>query len=175
MGNLEWPWQYNFPPFFTIQPNLETQKKQIEGWCDLVLLFSQQNKIFQLDVKESSTNPPFSNSQINRKLPLDGVYRVLEELKARGNVEWTDKTKSRCLLMWRTPDEWGKLIYKWASKNGFLNSVCTLFEITHGDDSKSEEFSGLEDWLLKRSLESLQRQHKAEMISFDGNEGVKFF
>lgn len=30
-----------------------------------------------------------------------------------GNVEWTDKTKKQCLVMWRTPQEWGNLIYQW--------------------------------------------------------------
>ena len=37
------------------------------------------------------------------------------------------------------------------------------------------EFHGLEDWLLKRALETLEQKHKAEIISYDGSEGVKFF
>ena len=37
------------------------------------------------------------------------------------------------------------------------------------------EFHGLDDWLLKRALETLEKQRKAELILFDGNEGVKFF
>ena len=34
---------------------------------------------------------------------------------ATGHVEWTDATRKRCLVMWRTPAEWGKLIYSWVS------------------------------------------------------------
>lgn len=34
---------------------------------------------------------------------------------ASGNLEWLDKNKSRCLVMWRRPEEWGKLIYQWVS------------------------------------------------------------
>ena len=30
-----------------------------------------------------------------------------------GNVEWQDASKTRCLIMWRSPQEWGKLIYQW--------------------------------------------------------------
>ena len=31
-----------------------------------------------------------------------------------GHIEWKDpKTKKQGLLMWRTPEEWGKLIYSW--------------------------------------------------------------
>jgi len=37
------------------------------------------------------------------------------------------------------------------------------------------EFYGLEGWLLKRSLQTLEEQHKAELMSYDGSEGVKFF
>lgn len=34
-----------------------------------------------------------------------------------GNLEWLDKNKSRCLVMWRRPEEWGKLIYQWVSQS----------------------------------------------------------
>jgi len=37
------------------------------------------------------------------------------------------------------------------------------------------DFHGLENWLLVRALKTLEQQKKAELISFDGNEGVKFF
>lgn len=30
-----------------------------------------------------------------------------------GNIEWEDKKKQRCFVMWRTPDEWAALIFKW--------------------------------------------------------------
>lgn len=30
-----------------------------------------------------------------------------------GNIEWEDKRKQRCFVMWRTPDEWAALIFKW--------------------------------------------------------------
>lgn len=32
-----------------------------------------------------------------------------------GNLEWQDKNKSRCLVMWRRPEEWAKFIYQWVS------------------------------------------------------------
>jgi len=33
--------------------------------------------------------------------------------ESAGHVEWTDKSRRQCLVMWRTPSEWGKLIYGW--------------------------------------------------------------
>ena len=35
--DMEWPWQYSFPPFFTLQPHKDTRDKQIEAWRHLVL------------------------------------------------------------------------------------------------------------------------------------------
>ncbi|KAK2153886.1 hypothetical protein LSH36_282g03071, partial [Paralvinella palmiformis] len=184
-GNVE----LNYSPHvlsinICIQPNLDTRKKQLDAWCSLILNYHRQNKQYTLDVTEALVSPIFYNKAINRKLSEDAAHIVLEELRKRGNVEWTDKSRKQCLVMWRTPEEWGKLIYQWVSNNGMVNTVCTLYELAHGDDTDSqgkknrqtiEEFHGLEDWLLKRALETLEQKHKAEIISYDGSEGVKFF
>ena len=34
---MEWPWQYSFPPFFTLQPHRDPRTKQMEAWRHLVL------------------------------------------------------------------------------------------------------------------------------------------
>lgn len=43
------------------------------------------------------------------------VYKTAQSLLllTAGNLEWMDKNKTRCLIMWRRPEEWGKLIYQW--------------------------------------------------------------
>lgn len=169
---FEWPWQYKFPPFYTLQPNLDTRQKQLEGWCALVLAYHRHHKQYSLDVQESQATSLFHNKEIDRKLNIDAIYAVLEELQKKGNVEWTDKTRKQCLVMWRTPEEWGKLIYHWVSNNGLMNTVCTLFELVNGDDTAGEDFHGLEMPVLMRALQTLQQQRKAEIM---GTDGVKFF
>ncbi len=67
-GGFQWPWQYNFPPFFTIQPNLDTRSKQIDAWCSLVLEFHKHSKKYELDVKEATASSLFRNDKINRIL-----------------------------------------------------------------------------------------------------------
>ncbi len=32
-----------------------------------------------------------------------------------GHIEWKDKGRKQCLVMWRTPEEWGNLIHNWVS------------------------------------------------------------
>ena len=67
-GALQWPWQYHFPPFFTIQPNSDTKAKQLEAWCDLVLAYHRATKSYVLDVRETQSSLLFCNDKINRIL-----------------------------------------------------------------------------------------------------------
>ena len=39
-----------------------------------------------------------------------------------GNIEWEDKRKQRCYVMWRTPDEWASLIFKWVRLTTILSA-----------------------------------------------------
>uniref|UniRef100_A0A3Q3EUK0 Vacuolar protein-sorting-associated protein 25 n=1 Tax=Labrus bergylta TaxID=56723 RepID=A0A3Q3EUK0_9LABR len=136
--SFEWPWQYNFPPFFTLQPNVDTRQKQLAAWCSLALSYCRHHKLYTLDVMEAQESPVFNNKKIERKLSMEAIQVVFEELRKKGNLEWLDKNKSRCLVMWRRPEEWGKLIYQWVSKNGMVNSVFTLYELSNGDDTEGE-------------------------------------
>ena len=65
---FEWPWQYSFPPFFTIQPNSDTREKQLEAWCNLVLSYCKYTRDYVLDVKAVVNSPLFNNQSINHIL-----------------------------------------------------------------------------------------------------------
>ncbi|XP_029429642.1 vacuolar protein-sorting-associated protein 25 [Rhinatrema bivittatum] len=170
-----WPWQYSFPPFFTLQPNVDTRQKQLMAWCSLVLTFCRHNKLYILNVMETQESPLFNNKKLQRKLSLESIQIILEELRKKGNLEWLDKNKSSFLIMWRRPEEWGKLIYQWVTKNGMTNSVFTLYELANGDDTEKEEFHGLDESMLLRALQALQLEHRAEIITLNDSRGVKFF
>nr|XP_045595575.1 vacuolar protein-sorting-associated protein 25-like [Procambarus clarkii] len=174
MTEFEWPWQHSFPPFFTLQPNADVRRTQLDAWCSLVVNWGRSNKVSQIDVTEASSLPVFKNPSINRSLPADSIMVVLEELAKRGNLEWTDKTRRRGFLFWRSPTEWGQLIYKWAQSTSHINSVCTLYEISQGDDTADEEFHKLDGDVLLKALKTLEVSGLAELIDFDDNKGVKF-
>uniref|UniRef100_A0A8C7DKF4 Vacuolar protein-sorting-associated protein 25 n=1 Tax=Oncorhynchus kisutch TaxID=8019 RepID=A0A8C7DKF4_ONCKI len=136
--SFEWPWQYNFPPFFTLQPNVDTRQKQLAAWCSLALSYCRHHKLYTLDIMEAQESPVFNHKNIDRKLSMEAILIVFEELRKKGNLEWLDKNKTRCLVMWRRPEEWGKLIYQWVSQNGMVNTVFTLYELINGDDTERE-------------------------------------
>lgn len=68
ISSFQWPWQYDFSPFFTLQTNLDTRAKQIDAWCDLILAYFRHIKAYTMDVNESQSSPLFSNNKINRIL-----------------------------------------------------------------------------------------------------------
>eukprot|EP00794_Sanderia_malayensis_P017496 gene17497-19246_t len=104
---------------------------------------------------------------------------VLEHLRQKGNVEWEDsKIKSRCIVMWKTPDEWADIIFEWVKNSGLTDTVCTLFELVNGEEASTQEFKNLDMDVLKKSLQALEKRGKAQMLSTedsDENTGVKFF
>ena len=99
---------------------------------------------------------------------------VLDSLASAGNLEWLDKGRTRAHVYWRTPEQWGALIYGWARENGMTGgAVCTFFELTQGDDAADQPFAGLEQDVLVKALKALELDKRAEV--FEGDEGVKFF
>jgi len=69
------------------------------------------------------------------------------------------------------------LIYKWVFDNGLTNSICTYYELLNGDMSNEDEFQGLDEDTLKKALEILVKQKKAQIFSGSNSDemGVKFF
>jgi len=172
---FKWPWQYNFPPFFTIQPNIQTREKQLEAWSSLVLDYCQKYSIYSLDLTEAVQSELFYNENINRRLCLADIQLVLNFLDSQGHIEWKDKAKYKCKIYWRKPDEWGDIIYNWAKSIGLINTVTTFYEITQGEDSASESFAGLDSEILLKSLQSLESQNRAVIVDTDKESGgVKF-
>jgi len=126
-----------------------------------------------METKSALNQPLFHNKSINRQLTNEALMVVLDDLAAHGNLEWTDKSKSSFYVHWKSPTEWAQMLYSHASEKGLINTVCTFYELT-GDDVKGKEFYGLDATVLKKALQHLERQGKAALINFDGNEGVKF-
>lgn len=173
---INWPWQYSFPPFFTLQPQAETRAKQVSAWKSLILDYCRQSKTFIIDVREAGQLPLFNNSTINRKLEKSVIISILSELQKNGNAFTTDnKNKYRWEIYWHTLDEWASLIYDYVANKGFQNSVLTLYELTQSDDVQEEEFYGLHNDILFKALKLLESKKKCELIVDDEYQGVKFF
>lgn len=172
-SSFKFPEFYNFPPFFTLQPVLDTRNKQLSLWRDLILSYCEHNRIYTFALEETPNCPLFHNDSINRSLKTDETRQVFEFLCSEGRAEWLNNQKSRILVFWRTPAEWADSIYAWAESNGLLNSVCTLYELQQAED---QEWYQIDMDMLNRALRHLQSLKKCKI--FTGNNpqatGVKF-
>src|SRR5256885_13006929 len=108
---FDWPWEYNFPPFFTIQPNEDTRNKQLDAWKSLLVGYCTFHRIYQLDVADCSTHPLFYNKDLGRGLSRESFFAILNHLQSQGVVEWTDVNKTRFLIHWKSISHWAKSIY----------------------------------------------------------------
>ncbi|TPX44779.1 hypothetical protein SeMB42_g02006 [Synchytrium endobioticum] len=180
MAAFAYPAIHDFPPFYTQQPNVDTWRKQRQLWCDLVLSYYRANKLTVLDVNEALTSGKsglFVNATIKRSLPRETVHAVIEELVRMGNAEWEGPSNQRAIIYWRRLEEWASMIWQWAFNTGQTNSICTLYEIAHGDATTTQEFHALDEFVVRKALLVLVKQGKAQMFSgtSDSDLGVKFF
>ena len=189
-------WQYQFPPFFTIQPNIETRRLQLDAWNEIILDHCRRNRIFVLNVGNALTRPPFRNDSIDRALNEEALFTILTDMEKRGRIEWihsdaasnSESTKSKlskakvehsdqkansCLVYWNKPEEWAATIRRWVDANGLVGSVCTFYEITD-DDRADAALKKLDERMLLRACQLLEREGRASVMKMDNSYGVKF-
>ncbi len=172
-SSFTFPWQYQFPPFFTLQPHAETRAKQVAAWSSLVLDYCRHRGMSAVDVQEIARSELFHNAELRRRLDEKSVRVVLDDLAAHGHLEWLDKAKSRAHVFYRSPQQWADTIYAYVKENGLVNTVCTMYELTESEEVEAQPFHNLDQEVLVKALKALELQKKAEI--FGNNEGVKFF
>lgn len=175
MSSFNYPWEYNFKPFFTIQPNLETRKAQFEAWRSLILDFCQHQSIHQLHLRDWLNKPPFHNETIDRRLSLESLKLIISSLVEKRFAEWVgNKDKETCLIYSRPLDRWADIIYQYVKEKSLHNTIQTFYEILEGDSAKDREFYQLDEIIFIKALKILEKQGKAVVIEMDGNKGIKW-
>ena len=80
-------WEYDFPPFFTLQPVEKTRAQQISAWAKVILAFCQAQNISSIDVNSSL----FKNERISRSLSSSDISSIFESLVAAGQLKYAHK------------------------------------------------------------------------------------
>jgi len=79
----------------------------------------------------------FANDIIGRRLTPGEISTVLDDLVKKGRGEWEEDEyggRTRCRILWRTPEEIADDLYDWAEKNGNVGGgVCTVYELHSGE------------------------------------------
>ena len=196
------PKAHEFPPMFTLQPNMTTRAAQLDRWSDMVRAYCAHHRLFRLATRAAdasgaatatATAPAalahaealFHNARINRRLNAAGVRAVMAHMVSQGSAEAAAAAAPGSddadgpdvfFVWWRAPEDWAILVQEWVDAAGLAGSVVTLHEMTDGDAALGSELAGLDADVLRRALAVLERQRRAQVISSAGGDlGVKFF
>ncbi|KAL7525164.1 hypothetical protein ACHAWF_001237 [Thalassiosira exigua] len=122
--------------------------------------------------------PLWKNAAIGRELNREGIKVVMNDFVKSGHGEWEDPAlRTRCRILWRRPEQLASDLYDWAVANGYINSVCTLYELHSGEDVNGMSFQGADEELLRRALGILENQGKCTIFQGEtsSEDGIKFF
>jgi ESCRT-II complex subunit VPS25 len=190
-----YPPHYNFPPFFTPQPNPTARASQLLSWKTLILSYCQHHRLFSLSPTTAATTPLFYNKALNRRLAIDEIIAILDWMSSDEGgkrAEWIQSTsnsssklskstggatgrKERAWLYWKTPDEWATSLERWVDETGQKGAVLTFWELTNGEQTRKQDWWGMETEMLARCLSVVVKRGKGQVFGEGDGLGVKFF
>ncbi|KAG2220066.1 hypothetical protein INT45_007310 [Circinella minor] len=184
-SDFKFPSIHNFPPFYTRQPTDSTWESQLSQWKDLILGYCRHYNIFRIDLHEVTApgvSELFENSKLKRRLSIETLQEIVDEMVQKGDAEWVDGkkgSKSQAIIYWRKPEDWATLILGWVNETGMNNNnILTVYEIAHGDLAEGQPFYELDQFILLKALNILVKRGVAQLFkgsSDDDNMGIKFF
>jgi len=176
------PTYTTFPPFYTLQPNLQTRARQLTLWSTHLTSFCAANKIYRLNL---SSPPPglFSNDTINRALSQPDQRTLLDHLSSPTNgskVEWIPGSGGRgersnaVWVYWKSLGEWADSIYGWVDETGQKGGIMTVYELREGEGVQNKEWHGMDEDFLRKVLAVLVKKGKCQIFGQEETAGVKF-
>jgi len=170
---------HSLPPFFTLQPNLQTQTTQTGHWMRLILTYARHRNLYMLRIEDAEVSGGdwdeiLRNEQIDRRMQPEHLSIILSTLVAQGSAFWEPPGQSRSVILyWRSPEDWAELLHSWAISTGQLNTIMTFFEIT--EPPVPSQLSGVPLPILRRAISILAKTGRAQTIEISDGEGVRFF
>lgn len=113
--SFPFPREYNFPPFFTRQPQATTYHAQCSKWSSLIQSYSRARKIFKLSLIDAIDGELFHNKALNKRLSLSDAREMVEFMRKEGRAEWIGGERNVAWIWWRNPEEWAGAIADWVS------------------------------------------------------------
>jgi len=166
-------------PFFTQQPNANTQANQTEQWIRLILAYARYRRLFTLRIEDAETtgnewDEVLWNERINRRLLPSHLSYLFTEMIAKNMAAYEPVKQTRSILLyWRLPEEWAEVLHEWATSTAQLNIILTFYEIT--DPPVESPLTGIPIPLLRRAITILSKTGRAQIIGVADGEGVRFF
>ncbi|OAX36383.1 ESCRT-II complex vps25 subunit [Rhizopogon vinicolor AM-OR11-026] len=170
---------HSAPPFFTEQPNPNTQAHLTEQWIRLILTYARHRRLFILRVEDAEVpggdwDEILRNERINRRVPPSYISSLMAGMIAKNVAVYEPPKQTRAVMLyWRLPEEWADVLHSWATATGQLNTILTFYEIS--DPPIPSPLSDIPIPLLRRAITILMRSNRAQIIGVADGEGVRFF
>ncbi|KIP03804.1 hypothetical protein PHLGIDRAFT_31637 [Phlebiopsis gigantea 11061_1 CR5-6] len=169
---------HSAPPFFTQQPNPNTQATVSENWTKLILSYARHRRLFTLRVEDAEVpggewDEILRNTRINRRLLPSHLSHILADMVAKNRAVYEPAKQTRAaLLLWRSPEEWAEVLHSWADSTGQLNTILTFPDII--EPPVPSPLSDIPMTLLRKAISVLAKTNRAQIISVADGEGVRF-
>ena len=142
-------------------------------WC-------QHHRSFTLRLDDDA-HPLWRNDAVDRRLPPDARRRFVDALVLDGAAVWLDGDpgpKSKCLVFWRSPDDWCDELQGLAAASGLEGQIVTAHEVTGGGETGGQPaLEGAPAEFVASVAARLEQREKGAFVPARGEDdaGIKFF
>lgn len=133
-SGFRFPEVYDWPAFFTLQPNAQTRQAQMRRWANLISDWCRLHRTFRLSLNDAVESPLFYNARMRKRIGVQEARSIIDWMATSQEdggggkrAEWvpagsalgggTSKSgvneKTIAWIWWRRPEEWAKLIADW--------------------------------------------------------------
>lgn len=137
------PRAYNFPPFFTPQPNALTRAAQLRQWSSLVQSYCRHHRLFKISLIDAVDTPLFHNARLKKRLGSKDAKDIVDYMVSREGderAEWTGADKASAWIWWRKPEEWASVVEGWVDETGQKGTVLTFYELVEEKQRRHKSF-----------------------------------
>eukprot|EP00924_Labyrinthula_sp_SR-Ha-C_P006949 maker-scaffold_8-snap-gene-5.3-mRNA-1 protein AED:0.00 eAED:0.00 QI:10/1/1/1/1/1/2/29/181 len=160
-----------FPPFYTLQPVAETQRKQLQHWISIIRLYLEKTKETEISRENF---PLFKNKNIQREADDALKTSIFADLVSLEYARYVDSEKTRLKIFWKDCITLSIDLHGFCSKHELVENLFTLYELHSGDTFSETDFSSLDSILCLKILKKLESQRKAIIYENENIDEIAF-
>jgi len=126
------PWMYIKP-----KKNVDVES-WLQSWSAIVLDYSRVFVIHIINVNELRTEYPFKNKKLSKRLTIEQVREIIDQLVQQNIAKWLDeKTRTRARIYWKNNEEWADDLLGFMIDTGRVVEIHSLYDITQLEEKWS--------------------------------------
>jgi ESCRT-II complex subunit VPS25 len=163
-SGFTFPEIYDWPVFFTLQPNAQTRQAQMRRWANLISDWCRYHRTFRLALTEAADSPLFHNARLRKRVGVQDARTIVDWMAASQEdggggrrAEWVPAgsgagagagaggsgklgEKTIAWIWWKRPEEWAKLIADWVCLIQHLSRSDGNIDLRKGRRNGTEEY-----------------------------------